>query len=53
MTIKIIQTKLQEEEILIIKNASQMIGIPRSSFLRMVGLREARKIIQENKGGNQ
>jgi len=48
MKVKIIQTKLQAEELVVIARASELIGIPRSSFLRMMGLREARKILKEN-----
>ena len=53
MKIKIIQTKVKPEEAEIISKASGSIGVPRSSFLRMVGLREARKILVEFRKNNE
>lgn len=45
--IKHLQFQLKEEEKEMLKKAGRIIGLPHSTFARMVSLREARKILNE------
>ena len=46
---KTISMKVFARENEILKNAGIIVGIPKTAFIRMIAIKEARKIIQENK----
>jgi uncharacterized protein (DUF1778 family) len=50
--VKIIQTKIENEDVEKISLASKVIGLNRSSFFRMAALEKANKILRANKEDN-
>lgn len=49
---KILQSRATEEEVNLLKEASNLRGLRLNSFVRSSAIKEARRIIKENSGGS-